>query len=187
MAARVDFEAEIAHLLYAMKPNPVQACLQCGTCSAACPVASHMDHSPRQLIAMIRAGEKEAVLASNTCWACASCYECTARCPAGIDVARLMYGLKRYAIWRRRAAPALIAPEFSRRFMRMVTLTGRSWEPALAPSYLWRGGVRGVLEEGRMALALILRGRMPLWPRRIRHRRAFRAMLREILPTGGRA
>jgi heterodisulfide reductase subunit C len=146
-----------------------------------------MDHSPRQLIAMIRAGQRDAVLRSNACWTCSSCYQCTVRCPAGIDVAHLMYGLKRYTVWRNRHAPGLIGPEFSRRFMRMIVRTGRSWEPALAPAYLFRRGWRGVVEEMRVAGSLFLRGRLPLLPRWIRRRKALRGVLRHIVPVGGRA
>jgi len=187
MARSLSFTGEIANLLYAAQPNPVQACIQCGTCSASCPVAGFMDHSPRQLIAMIRAGQREAVLRSNTFWTCASCYLCTVRCPAGIDIAYLMYGLKRYTIWRNRHAPGLIGPAFSRAFMRMIVRTGRSWEPALAPAYLGRRGWRGVIDEMRVAGALFLRGRLPLRPRWIRRRRALREMLRHIIPVGGPA
>ena len=187
MARSLTFTGEIANLLYAADPNPVSACIQCGTCSASCPVAVFMDHSPRQLIAMIRAEQRDAVLRSTAFWTCASCYQCTVRCPAGIDIAYMMYGLKRYTVWRNRHAPGLIGPDFSRRFMRMIVRTGRSWEPALAPAYLTRGGWRAMVAEMRMAASLVLRGRMPLWPRRIRRRRALRDILRHIVPVGGRA
>ncbi|MDQ7842351.1 MAG: 4Fe-4S dicluster domain-containing protein [Armatimonadota bacterium] len=187
MAGPVSFTAEIRHALYALTPNPVEACIQCGTCSASCPLADFMDHSPRQLIAMIRAGQRRAVLASNTFWICASCYQCTVRCPAEIDVARMMYALKRYAIWRNQCEREAVTRDFSRRFMRMVVRTGRSWEPALAPAYLGRRGLRGVLDEARVAAGLLWHGRLPLWPRRIRRRQALRRVLRHIVPVGGRS
>lgn len=187
MGRGLSFTDEVTNLLHAAVPNPVRACIQCGTCSASCPVASFMDHSPRQLIAMIRAGQREAVVRSNAFWTCASCYQCTVRCPAGIDIAYLMYGLKRYTIWRHQYPPGLIGPEFSRRFMRMIVRTGRSWEPALAPAYIGRRGWRGLWAEMRVAGWLVLRGRLPLRPRWIRRRRALRGMLRHIVPVGGRA
>src|SRR5438876_658871 len=37
-------------------------CIQCGTCSATCPVSIYMDHTPRQLMALTRAGFKQDVL-----------------------------------------------------------------------------------------------------------------------------
>ena len=53
-----------------------------------CPAVEFMDHTPRQIIGMIRADLKQEVLASNTYWTCASCYHCTVGCPADIDIAR---------------------------------------------------------------------------------------------------
>ena len=41
-------------------------CIQCGTCSGTCPVSHYMDQTPRKIIAMIRAGFRQEVLASVT-------------------------------------------------------------------------------------------------------------------------
>ena len=55
--------------------------MQCGTCGGSCPSAADMDHTPRLLFAMIRAGLRDEVLRSNTPWMCVSCYFCAVRCP----------------------------------------------------------------------------------------------------------
>ena len=49
------------------------SCIQCGTCSGMCPLSPYMDHTPRQIVAMIRAGFRGEVLSSYTTWLCASC------------------------------------------------------------------------------------------------------------------
>ncbi|MBK6710249.1 MAG: 4Fe-4S dicluster domain-containing protein [Chloroflexi bacterium] len=49
-------------------------CIQCGTCGGSCPSGQDMDHTPRQLFAMIRADMRDEVLRSNTPWYCVSCY-----------------------------------------------------------------------------------------------------------------
>ena len=90
---------EVMNLLYAGDGKPPNLCVHCSVCSATCPAVEFMDHSPRMLLAMINAGMKDEVLASNTFWTCASCFACSARCPRGIHPANLMYGLKRYSIW----------------------------------------------------------------------------------------
>lgn len=187
MARALTFEQEIANLFYAMDSNPVQACIQCGICSGTCPAVAFMQHSPRAIIAMIRAGQKTAVLASNTYWACASCYACSVKCPQGIDVAAMMYGLKRYALWRNHYRRVPPAADFSRRFVRLITRYGRSYEPALAAPYLWRYGLRGLLDELRTALGLLRRGRLPLLPRPIRRVERLRRVIGQILPAGGLA
>jgi heterodisulfide reductase subunit C len=185
VARTLTFDQEIANLFYAMDSNPVQACIQCGICSGTCPAVAFMQHSPRAIIAMIRAGQKTAVLASNTYWACASCYACSVKCPQGIDVAAMMYGLKRYALWRNHFRRVPPAADFSRRFVRLITRYGRSYEPALAAPYLWRRGLRGLLDEVRMAAGLLRRGRLPLLPRRIRRVDRLRRVIGQILPAGG--
>lgn len=184
MAGRISFASEITHLLYSLEPNPIQACIQCGTCSSACPLAEFMDHPPRQIIAMVRADQKRRVLGSNAYWLCASCYQCTVRCPAGIDIAHMMYGLKRYAMWKNGVRSRQIGPDFSRRFVRMIMTHGRSFEPGLAVPYLFRRGLRDLLEEARTAVALLARRRLPVTPHRIRRIKNFRGMLARIIPAG---
>lgn len=76
----------------------IRVCIQCGTCTASCPNAELMDHSPSELIAMTRAGMKEEVLASNAMWYCLSCYLCTVRCPRDVKITRLMHVFESQAV-----------------------------------------------------------------------------------------
>lgn len=184
MAAELTFSKEIANLMYASHGNPLKDCIQCGTCSASCPSVEFMDHTPRELIGMINADLKEEVLASNTYWSCASCYQCTVRCPAHIDIADLMYSLKRYSIWRGLFPEDLIGPAFSESFVRMIVRTGRSFEPVLAPSYIFKYGTREMIEEAQTATALVLKGRLPLLPTRIKRLENFQRMVKRIIPLG---
>ncbi|MFB3896153.1 MAG: 4Fe-4S dicluster domain-containing protein, partial [bacterium] len=64
----------------------IKDCIQCGTCTGSCPVSFVMDHAPRKLWGMIRAGMRDEVLSSNTIWLCASCYSCSVRCPQEIKI-----------------------------------------------------------------------------------------------------
>ncbi len=183
---RLSFVGEITNLLHAADGNPLTTCIQCGTCSGTCPVAGFMDHTPRRLIAMIRAERKEQVLKSNTYWYCASCYQCTVRCPRNIDIAELMYGLKRYAIWKGQFKDDLIGPVFSETFVQTIMSSGRSYEPVLATSYLFTYGFQDMLQEAAMATGLMLKGRMPLLPPRIKRLEKFKRMVRKIIPVGER-
>ncbi len=69
----------------------IRLCIQCGTCTASCPNADKMQHTPSQLIAMARADMRGEVLRSNGMWYCVSCYMCTVRCPRGIKITDLMH------------------------------------------------------------------------------------------------
>jgi heterodisulfide reductase subunit C len=184
MRTRLSFADEIANLLHATEGSPIHACIQCGTCAATCPAVEFMDHSPRELIALIRAERRREVLASNTAWTCASCYACTVRCPKGIDIAYMMYGLKRYSMWRNGVERRALGPDFSRRFVRMIVKYGRSYEPGLAAPYLFRHGLRSMLDEIVTALHLAKTRRLPIIPHRIKRAANLRAIVSRIIPLG---
>ncbi|MDD3180373.1 MAG: 4Fe-4S dicluster domain-containing protein [Opitutaceae bacterium] len=182
----LSFVEEIHNLLHASVGNPISSCIQCGTCAATCPVASggFMEHTPRRIIALIRAGFKEQVLKANTFWYCASCYQCTVRCPRGIDIAELMYGLKRYTVWKTQYQKGLIGPVFSETFVKMILRTGRSYEPILATTYIFTFGLPEMIQEAQNGTALMLKGRLPLLPPRIKRLENFKRMIRRIIPLG---
>jgi len=184
MAERITFSEEIAHLLYAAPGKPVRNCMQCGTCTGSCPAAPFMDHSPRRLVGMIAAGLRQEVLGSNTYWLCASCYLCSVRCPRGIDIAELMYGLKRLSMWKSSYKRTLVGPGFSKGFVRMILRRGRSYEMGLAPSFVFKYGLRNMLRDAHLFFKLLLRGRLSLLPGRTRRVRALRQIVGRIIPIG---
>lgn len=64
----------------------LQACMNCGVCTAVCPAAAFYNYDPRQLISIVQRGEDEdieALLKSNTIWYCGECMSCRPRCPRG--------------------------------------------------------------------------------------------------------
>jgi heterodisulfide reductase subunit C len=185
MVSKVPFSQEIGHLMFAVGGNPIDQCIQCGTCAGVCPSAPFMQHSPRQIIDLIRAGLRKEVLSSNTFWYCASCYQCTVRCPQGIQITDMMYALKRYTMWRSQHAEDLIGPDFCRSFVTQILKTGRSFEPAMAPVYMFKLGLGGFVREGLMGTSLFFKGRMPLFPKKIKRIDNFRRMIAKIVPMEG--
>ncbi|MCX7827344.1 MAG: hypothetical protein N2689_17575, partial [Verrucomicrobiae bacterium] len=127
---------------------------------------------------------KDQVLATNTFWYCASCYQCTVRCPRGIDIAELMYGLKRYSVWKNQYQKDLIGPVFSETFVKNIVRTGRSYEPVLATSYFFTLGLKEMLLEAQSATLLMLKGRIPVLPARIKRLENFKRMIKRIIPIG---
>ncbi|MCS7125884.1 MAG: 4Fe-4S dicluster domain-containing protein [Aigarchaeota archaeon] len=91
---------QITHLINSDKKihAVVEKCIQCGTCSASCPLNQYMDYTPRQLIALVREGMIDEALKSRTSWLCSTCYLCAVRCPVKINIGDFMTSLKRYAI-----------------------------------------------------------------------------------------
>ncbi|MBT3389552.1 MAG: hypothetical protein HN413_04000 [Chloroflexi bacterium] len=185
MATKPTFSQEISNLLYASHGKPLKNCIHCGTCSGSCPVANFMDQTPRRLIGMINADLKEDVLDCNTYWFCASCYQCNVRCPAQIDIADVMYAVKRYSIWHKTYKDDLVGPTFSETFVKTIIRSGRSYEPLLAPTYMFSMGIKEVLQEAHMATQMMLKGRMPVLPTKIKRLDNFKNMIRRIIPMGG--
>jgi len=185
MATKPTFSQEISNILYASHGEPLKTCIQCGTCSGTCPAVEYMDHSPRRLIAMINADLKDEVLASNTFWFCASCFHCTVRCPSNIDIAGVMYGVKRYSIWQHQYKEDLVGPTFSETFVKTIVRSGRSYEPVLAPSYMFSFAPKDFFQEALTATKMMLKGRIPVLPPRIDRLDNFKEMVRRIIPMGG--
>ena len=155
----------------------LEMCIQCGTCGGSCPASSEMDHTPRMLFAMVRAGMRDAALRSNTPWICVSCYHCVVRCPQDVHITDVMYTLKTMAI-RAKLYRESTAPDFSQTFVDMVEKFGRSYEFGLATRhYLKHFPLRlpALLPTG---LRMIARHRMEMTPRRIKNLSQLKAILK---------
>lgn len=78
----------------------VNACFQCGNCTAVCPLAQDSAGFPRRMIRMAQVGMERELLASEDLWRCYSCGECTRTCPREADPAEFMTAARSYAISR---------------------------------------------------------------------------------------
>lgn len=87
----------------------VFACIQCGRCTAGCPVVSSMDLLPREVFLYLQSGNEEKVINSKTPWICASCFTCAARCPRDLDLARVMEAV-RAKLLRPRGTSSSLSP-----------------------------------------------------------------------------
>ncbi len=186
-----------AHIHGSFKQEVIQAtlgdprlhmCIQCGTCGGSCPSGADMEHTPRQIFAMINAGMRDEVLRSNTPWYCVSCYYCTVRCPQEINVTDLMYTLKRKAIaeGRYQVVNGSDAPEFSETFIDLVESYGRSFELGIATRYHLRHRPLDTLRKAStMGVDLFRKGRMDLTPTRIKGIDQLRAILKKAKELGG--
>ncbi|MBN1886981.1 MAG: 4Fe-4S dicluster domain-containing protein [Thermoflexales bacterium] len=155
----------------------LKLCLQCGTCGGSCPSGPDMDHSPRDIFALIMAGQKKEVLQSNTFWYCVSCYYCTVRCPQEIPITDIMYRLKHLAIAAGQYTSA--AKDWSSTFIGQVESFGRSFELGIATQYYLTHRPLGMVGMMPMAIGMLTRGRMALLPTRIKDLVSLRAILRK--------
>ena len=154
----------------------LEMCIQCGTCGGSCPSSADMDHTPRMLFAMLRAGMREDALKSNTPWICVSCYHCVVRCPQNVHIADVMYTLKGMAIEAKLFQDST-GPDFSQTFVDMVEEYGRGFEfghfplrlPSMAP----------------MGLGLLTKQRMSITPTRIKGVKQLKAILKRAKEIEG--
>ncbi len=147
----------------------ITQCIQCGSCTASCPTAPWMDHSPRQLFALIRCGMRDEVLSSNTPWTCSSCYTCYVRCPKEIKITDVMYALKRLSIKEGRAKPETKAARvMAEAFERLVKRDGHSSEPRLMQQIYMKAALFGkAFRDMPIGMKLMRLGRMPLGRKRL--------------------
>ncbi len=145
----------------------LETCIQCGTCGGSCPSAADMDHTPRLLFAMVRAGLREEALGSNTPWICVSCYHCVVRCPQDVHITDVMYTLKSMAI-RAKLFKDATAPDFSMTFVDMVESYGRSFELGLATRHYLKHFPLRLPGMAPMGLGLLSKQRMEITPHRIK-------------------
>lgn len=146
----------------------LEMCIQCGTCGGSCPSAADMDHTPRMLFAMLRAGMREDVLRSNTPWICVSCYHCVVRCPQNVHIADVMYTLKGMDIKAKQYKDST-APDFSQTFVGMVENFGRSFELGLASFHYIKHFPLRLPGMAGMGLGMLTKQRMNMMPTRIKN------------------
>lgn len=142
-------------------------CIQCGTCSASCPLSAQMDHAPRELFALIRDGEIVTALRSKSLWYCVSCYYCIVRCPQEIPVTDLIYALKQMAVKHGLCPAEHKLPDMYNSFIRVVERYGRVNEPVLMARYAL-SHPEDALGSLPMALRMFIKRRLDLFPSRVR-------------------
>lgn len=157
----------------------IKRCIQCGTCTGSCPVSYTMDITPRELIALFRAGEIETILSSRTIWICASCYACTVRCPQDVQLTDIMYALKRLAMDNKIFPRRFPVHSLSKSFVGYTNRFGRSYEPGLILSYSFKTNPLKLLGMIPMFIRLLSKGRIGIFPKRIKSRKNFSKILKE--------
>ena len=146
----------------------VRLCIQCGTCSASCPNASKMDHTPRELIAMVRAGMREEVLSSKAMWYCLSCYLCTVRCPRGIKQTDLMHALECLAVRHRLSNARTLTPTMYRSFSDFVYSIGSVPEVGFMTWYYVLTNPLRAMRMIPLSISLLRHGRLSVKARRMK-------------------
>jgi quinone-modifying oxidoreductase subunit QmoC len=142
----------------------VKMCMQCGVCAGSCPLGKHWEHSPQKIFMMIRAGQRDAVLQSDSMWMCTSCYNCIVRCPRQLPITHIMHGLAHYAKRLGLVPQTNPTAKFAQLFWDNLVKKGRVNELKLGLSlYFMNGygeGVKTALKMMDVGLGMTKTGRM---------------------------
>jgi len=137
----------------------IKKCIQCGTCTATCPVSYTMDITPREIIALFRAKDIDTILSSRTIWICASCYS--------LAIENEIFP-KKFPVYA-----------LSNSFVWFVNHLGLSYEPGLLVAYCLRTNPFKLLGMVPLFLKLAKNGRIGFFPRKIKNKKNFSKILKE--------
>jgi len=159
-------------------------CIQCGTCSGSCPNIDYMDYSPRQIIAMVRAGFRDEVLSSNTMWVCASCYLCTVRCPRDVKITELMHVLESIALHHGLSNRKTSTPTMYKTFVDSIMKSGRVHELGFMINFYLKSNLFKAFKNAPLGIKLLSHGRLSLKPERIKGLDQLKTILKETQTSG---
>lgn len=96
MSTRVD-SGLMEELKHYGAVNP-EACINCGNCTAVCPLTTSEHPFPRRTIRQVQMGLRDRLLDSIDPWLCYFCGECSTTCPRGAEPAETMMASRRWLI-----------------------------------------------------------------------------------------
>lgn len=94
MATRVD--TRLLNELKGYGDVNVEACFNCGTCTAICPLSSDETPFPRDNMRRLQLGLRDDLLASPDPWLCYYCGDCSQTCPRGAEPAEAQMAMRRW-------------------------------------------------------------------------------------------
>ena len=74
----------------------IEACFNCGNCTAICPLSTNETPFPRNNIRMLQLGLRERILQSADPWLCYYCGECSETCPRQAEPAEAQMSMRRW-------------------------------------------------------------------------------------------
>jgi heterodisulfide reductase subunit C len=163
--------------ILALSGEDASRCVQCGKCTASCPIAPEMDLKPSQVLRHIQINSSKPVLQCSTIWLCASCETCSSRCPEGIEIATLMDTLRKVAIEEGLATGQKQIVAFDEIFLDSIKRYGRVHELGLVMRYNMAS--RQPLKDAHLGPLMLGKGKLSLFAHRIRQRGTIKEIFRK--------
>ena len=169
----------------------VASCYQCLRCTNSCPVSAFMDIKPHQVVRLTQLGQWERLLESSAIWICLSCEMCSTYCPNEVDVAGLMNHIKNSVVSSRRVPAEYEVAIFHEVFIDVLRRQGRINDLQLMQRFRWKTLAHGDIPSGEdtlneltLALDLMKRKRLRLFPERSRAAAEIRRILKQYGQKG---
>lgn len=143
----------------------VQACFQCGRCSAGCPIGEYFDMNVMEVVRLAAYGQEDRLMQSKTIWLCAACETCATRCPNDIEIAGLMDVLRELALRKGITAAEPKVPEFHKAFLDSIKRFGRVYEIGMIGTYKIKSG--DLLGDMGLGMKMFMKGKLKLMPHSI--------------------
>ncbi len=109
-------------------------CMQCGTCTGACPSVQIASYSPRLILRNISLERHNDVNVDEASWNCVTCNSCVEHCPRGIGILDLIKSVREQTV-----AGGLL-PERYKAPIESLKEKGNPWGGAKVERQYWTGG-----------------------------------------------
>ena len=169
---------KLARDLEALTGEKALLCVQCKKCTLGCPSAYAMKMKPHELMRAVQLGLPEEIVWSGTIWVCLSCEACNTRCPQGINILRLINGLREWSKEADYYNPYPAVPALHRIFMALVKRFGKAYPLGLA--LLAHLAMLTPFKDLDMASPMLRRGKLKLFPRKSRGVKELRQVMARI-------
>lgn len=161
----------------------VSLCYQCGNCTAGCPYTFAYDIPVHQVMRLLQAGQKQALLSCRSIWLCGSCQSCTTRCPNNIDVAHIMDVLRHMA--RREGYDTEYGVKaFVDSFLASVERNGRAFEMGLLVNFIAKTG--RFWTDVDLAPKILPKGKLSPFPHKVKNPEAIAGIFERFRQEGHR-
>ena len=157
---------QFRNTVLSLNGEDVSKCIQCGKCSAGCPISPEMDLQPNQVLRLIQINDLDVVLRCSTIWVCASCQTCSVRCPENIDIAKIMDSLRKLALEAKIPVGEEKVVKFDEIFLDSIRKRGRVHELELVMRY--NLALRQPFKDAHLGPVMFSRGKLGLLGHRIK-------------------
>ncbi len=153
-------------------------CYQCGKCTSSCPLSDVFEYKPNQIIRLVQSGKIDAIINSNSIFLCLSCAICSSRCPQDVHIATIMNYIRNEA-WKSGRFKIKSIKRFYKTFLRIVSRTGRSYEPGLLMTLNFLSG--RLFNDMDLALDILKKRKIRLLPEFVKERKQITKTIKKYM------